>query len=225
MHDTSRSLKFTDFVIQVMTPSPATETPSQDYAAGVDQLATVGRLLDRPELARVYVYVCYYGPVTRPEIVETLDVPKTTVYDHVGTLEALGAVALVGDRPVAVSAAPVLIDADGITVTPTLLHAVAMQVIDKDIAHFTERHGVGKLAAAVRQAGLHYAGRITQRMVAEPLGISTGEAIQIVLALEPVLAAGKQHDPHFKNLFPDVADDIAFDADIDVTAPLSDTES
>jgi len=208
-----------------MTPSPAAETSSQEFETGVEQLATVGRLLDRPELARVYVYVCYYGPVTRPGIVAAIDVPKTTVYDHVETLETLGVVELVGDRPVEVTADPVLIDADGITVTPTLLHAVALQAIDEDVAYFGQRHGVGKLAAAVRQAGLHYAGRITQRMAAEPLGISTGEAIQIVLALEPVLAAGKQHDPHFESVFPNVADDIVFDAAIDVTAPLSDTES
>lgn len=208
-----------------MTPSPAAELPSKDLETGVDHLATIGRLLDRPELARVYVYVCYYGPVTRPEIVEALDVPKTTVYDHVGTLERLGVVDLLGDRPVEVTAGPVWIDADGITVTPTLLHAVALGAVDEDVSYFRERHGVGKLAAAVRQAGLHYAGRITQRMAADPLGIPTGEAIRIVLALRPVLAAGQQYDPHFEVLFPDVASDIEFEADVDATAPSLDTES
>mgnify|MGYP000356766920 CR=1 FL=1 len=225
MHDGSRSLKFTDFVYSVMTPSPAAGTPPKDFETGVEHLATVGRLLDRPELARVYVYVCYFGSVTRPQIIDALDMPKTTVYDHVETLETLGVVDLVGDRPVEVSADPIRVDADGITVTPTLLHAVALGAVDEDVAYFSERHGVGKLAAAVRQAGLHYAGQITQRMTAEPLEISTGEAIRIVLALRPVLAAGKHHDPYFESVFPDVADDIAFNADIDVTAPISEAES
>jgi len=225
MHNGSRSLKFSDFVLRVMPPSPAAETPSQDLETGVARVATVGRLLDRPELARVYVFVCYYGPVTRPRIVQALDVPKTTVYDHVEALETMDVVELVGGRPVEVIAKPVRIDADGITVTPTLLHAVAQRAVDEDIAYFIERHGVGKLAAAVRQAGLHYAGRITQRMAADPLDIPTGEAIRIVLALRPVLAAGTQYDPHFDALFPDLADDIEFDADIDVTGPISDTES
>lgn len=208
-----------------MTPHPASKTPSQDFETGINQLATVGRLLKRPELARVYVYVCYYGPVTRPQIEDALDIPKTTVYDHVETLDALGVVALDGDRPVEVTASPVRIDADGITVTPTILHAVALQEVDEDIAYFVDRHEVGKLAAAVRQAGLHYAGQLTQRMAADPLDIPSGEAIRIVLALEPVLAAGREHDPYFDAIFPDIANEIEPTADIDVSAPTSDSDS
>lgn len=222
---TKPSLKFKNFVLQTMTSGPATELPSQDLEAGVSQLAAVGRLLEHPELARVYVYVCYYGPITRPGIEDALGIPKTTVYDHVETLESLGIVALDGDRPVEVTADPVRIVADGITVTPTLLHAVALQEVDEDVAYFVERHGVGKLAAAVRQAGLHYAGRITQRMAAGPLDVPTGEAIRIVLALEPALAVGQQYDPYFDVVFPDSADDIEFGTDVDVTAPAPDADS
>lgn len=70
-----------------MTSHPVSEIPSRDLEAGFNQLATVGRLLVHPELARVYVYVCYYGPATRPQIKEALAIPKTTVYDHVETLD------------------------------------------------------------------------------------------------------------------------------------------
>ena len=208
-----------------MTPRPVSETPSQDLEAGINQLATVGRLLEHPELARVYVYVCYYGPVTRPQIKEALSIPKTTVYDHVETLEALGIVTLEGDRPVEVTADPVQITTDGIVVTPTILHAVALQEVDEDVSYFVERHGVGKLAAAVRQAGLHYAGQITQRMVADPLDIPTGEAISIVLALRPALAVGQEYDPYFDVIFPDIASEIEFETDFDVAAPLPNSES
>jgi len=218
-------LKFTDFVLEGMTPRPVSETPSQDLEAGINQLATVGRLLEHPELARVYVYVCYYGPVTRPQIKEALSIPKTTVYDHVETLEALGIVTLEGDRPVEVTADPVQITTDGIVVTPTILHAVALQEVDEDVSYFVERHGVGKLAAAVRQAGLHYAGQITQRMVADPLDIPTGEAISIVLALRPALAVGQEYDPYFDVIFPDIASEIELETDFDVAAPLPNSES
>jgi hypothetical protein len=202
-----------------MTPHPATETPPPDLETGINHLVTVSRLLDRPELARVYVYTCYYGPVTRPEIKAALDIPKTTIYDHVETLEALGIVSLAGDRPVEVTADPVRITTDGIVVTPTILHAVAFQEVDDDVSYFVERHGVGKLAAAVRQAGLHYAGKITQRMAADPLGIPTGEAISIILALKPVLAVGHEYDPYFAVIFPEISDDIGFESDHDATVP------
>ncbi len=208
-----------------MAPRPAAETPPQDFETGINQLATIGRLLDHPELARVYVYVCYYGPVTRPEIEDALSIPKTTVYDHVETLETLGVVTLEGSRPVEGRAEPVRITTDGIIVTPTILHAVALQEVDEDISYFVERHGVGKLAAAVRQAGLHYAGQVTQRMTADPLDIPTGEAIRIVLALKPALAVGQEYDPYFDVIFPEIADDIEFSADLDVTAPLPSSES
>lgn len=208
-----------------MTPHPVTETPPHDLEMGINQLATVGRLLDHPELARVYVYTCYYGPVTRPEIKAALDIPKTTVYDHVETLEALGIVTLAGDRPVEVTADPVRITTDGIVVTPTILHAVALQEVDEDVSYFVERHGVGKLAAAVRQAGLHYAGQITQRMAADPLAIPTGEAISIILALKPALAVGQEYDPYFDVIFPEISDDIGFESELDVTTPRPNTES
>jgi hypothetical protein len=219
------SLKFTEFELRDMTRPPRSETPSRDFETGINQLATVGRLLEHPELARVYVYVCYYGPATRPQLTEALEIPKTTVYDHVETLETLGIVTLEGDRPVEVTAEPVQITTDGVVVTPTILHAVALQEIDEDVSYFLNRHGVGKLAAAVRQAGLHYAGRITQRMVADPLAIPTGEAINIVLALRPALAVGKKYDPYFDVIFPEVAGDIEFETDLDVAAPRPNSES
>jgi hypothetical protein len=181
-------------------------------------------LLDHPELARVYTYICYYGPVTRPAIKTALEIPKTTVYDHVETLETLGIVTLAGERPMEVTADPVQITTDGIVMTPTILHAVALQEVDEDISYFVERHGVGKLAAAVRQAGLHYAGQITQRMAAGPLDVPTGESISIILALEPVLAVGQEYDPYFDVIFPEIADDIQLEGDLDVTIPHPNSE-
>lgn len=208
-----------------MTPHPISETPSHELETGINQLASVGRLLDHPELARVYVYVCYYGPVTRPQIKEAINIPKTTLYDHVETLSTLGVVTVTGERPMEVTAQPVQITTDGIVVTPTMLHAVALQEVDEDIAYFVDRHGIGKLAAAIRQAGLHYGGQITQRMAADPLDIPTGEAITIILALKPVLAVGQEYDPYFDVIFPEIAEEIDFESEIDVTAPLPDSES
>jgi len=131
-------------------------------------------------------------------------------------------VTLKGGRPEQVHADAMYIDDGERTITPTRLHAVEREEIDDDVAYFVDRYGVGKLGAAVSQAGLHYAGQITQRMAADPLGISTGEAILMVTALKPVLAAGQRYDPHFDRIFPQVADDIAFETEIDLTAPALD---
>lgn len=228
MEDTPGSLKFVYLELETtIMPSDTgvvQNTTPEQVETKFNEFATIGKLVDRPELARVYVYICYYGPVTRPQIQSALTVPKTTVYDHVDTLADLGIVEVAGDRPAEVTAEPVLIIEDGIAVTPTILHAVALQTIDDSIADFVAKHGVGKLAAAVRQAGLHYAGRITQRMAADPLDIHTGEAILILDGLRPVIAAGREYDPHFTVVFQDVVNDIEFQQDIDVTAPVTDVD-
>src|SRR5699024_12173633 len=95
-----------------------------------------------------------------------------------------------------------------IIVTPTVLHAIGLQEVDEDIAYFVERHGVGKLVAALRGAGLHFAGRTTQRMIASDIDVRDTEAMMIVYALRPALALGREHDPHFAYLFPDVHDQL-----------------
>ncbi|MFB6177014.1 MAG: helix-turn-helix domain-containing protein [Halobaculum sp.] len=195
----------------------------RELATAVDRFAAAGTLLDRPSLARVYVFVCYYGPVDRPRIRAALDLPKTTAYQYVDELVELGLVEVDGDRPAAISADPVQFREDGAVVTPTTLHAVSRQAIDDDVRAFTDRHGVGTLVAAVRQAGLYYAGQITRRMAADPLGVHSGEAMVIVDALRPVVAAGREYDPAFDVLFPDVADEIEFETDIDLSRPTTES--
>lgn len=182
----------------------------------LDEFVAVGKFIDRPELARIYVYVCYYGPATRPQIQSALAIPKTTVYEHVDTLVDLGVIEVADERPAEIRAEPVHIIEDEIAITPTILHAVALQTINDSISDFVTKHGIGKLAAAVRQAGLHYAGRITQRMAADPLEIHTGEAILILDRLRPVIAAGREYDLHFTVIFPDIVNDIEFQQEIDV---------
>lgn len=195
----------------------------RELATAIDQFAAAGTLLDRPSLARVYVFVCYYGPVDRPRIQAALDLPKTTAYQYVEKLAELGVVEVDGGRPAAISAESVQFREDGAVVTPTTLHAVSRQAIDGDVRAFTERHGVGTLVAAVRQAGLYYAGRITKRMAADPLDVHSGEAMVIVDALRPVVAAGQEYDPAFDVLFPDVADEIEFETEIDLSEPTTES--
>jgi uncharacterized protein with von Willebrand factor type A (vWA) domain len=93
-------------------------------------------------------------------------------------------------------------------ITPTVLHAFALQEVDEDIEYFVDRYGIGKLVAALRGAGLHHAGSMTQRMVASEIDVLDTEAMMIIYALVPALVVGREQDPYFEYLFPDVHDQM-----------------
>jgi hypothetical protein len=200
----------------VLDPPPfdavddAALTP-EALAENAPRLETIVQLLNRPALARIYVYICYRGPVTLLTIMDALELSKSTTYEYVDTLTELGFVEQDdATRPQRVTAEPLVIleQYAPIIVTPTVLHAIGLQEVDEDIAYFVERHGVGKLVAALRGAGLHFAGKTTQRMVATDIDVRDTEAMMIVYALRPALALGRDHDPYFAYLFPDVHDQL-----------------
>lgn len=175
-----------------------------------DDFLVAARLLERPRLARIYVYVCYTGPTTIEEIVDALALKRATTYEDVEELETLGAVERdESTRPHRISAdAFAYVDPDGITITPTVLHAVALHEIDDDVEYIYNRYGAGTVAAAVRLAAEHYAGRLTQRMAARDLDVKPVEGMALLTALERVLAAGDRHDPYFDLVAGEHADEI-----------------
>ncbi|SFS09758.1 Sugar-specific transcriptional regulator TrmB [Halomicrobium zhouii] len=183
----------------------------ETLAQNAPRLETVIQLLNHPALARVYVYVCYWGPVTPPEIMEALDLSKSTTYEYVDQLVDLGLVDRDDStRPQQLIADPIIIVEQyvPIVITPTVLHALALQEVDEDVEYFVDRHGLGKLIAALRGAGLHFAGGTTQRMVASDIDVRETEAMMIINALKPALAVGRDHDPFFEHLFPNVHDEM-----------------
>lgn len=175
-----------------------------------DGMLAATTLLREPRLARSYVYATYYGPATVANLVEDLDVARATAYDDVERLESMGVL----DRDDSTrphelrGTAFAFSDDNSVVVTPTVLHAVALTEIDEDADYFLGRYGVSRLAKAVRVAGKHYAGRLTQRMAAEELDVAPAEGMAILYALRPVLFAGKRHDPYFDRVFPEIADEI-----------------
>lgn len=180
-------------------------------AQNAPRLETVVQLLNQPPLARVYVYVCYWGPVSPTEVMDALDLSKSTTYEYVDRLVDLELVDRDDSvRPQQLTADPIVIVEQyaPIVITPTVLHALALQEVDEDVEYFTDRYGIGKLVAGLRGAGLHFAGKTTQRTVASDIDVRDTEAMMIIYALEPVLAVGREHDPFFEHLFPDVADQM-----------------
>ncbi|MCU4719315.1 DUF7437 domain-containing protein [Halapricum hydrolyticum] len=193
--------------------------PSIDDFDGFLAAAT---LLQRPRLARSYVYICYYGPATVQELIDTLDVARATAYDDIERLETLSLVERdESTRPHKLTAEPfAFVDQDELAITPTVLHAIALTEIDDDLEYFQNRYGTGRLVRGLRLTGEHYAGQLTQRLVAEKLDVAPAEGMAVVQALRPALAAGQEFDPYFDRLFPAIAD--AIDVDIDRVQPRSD---
>ncbi|MFC6942714.1 helix-turn-helix domain-containing protein [Salinirubellus sp. GCM10025818] len=202
----------------------------ETLAQNAPRLETIVELLNRPALARVYVYICYWGPVAPPEVMDALDVSKSTTYEYVDRLVDLGLVERDDStRPQQLTADPIVIVEQyvPIVITPTVLHALALQEIDEDVEYFVDRYGLGKLIAALRGAGLHFAGNTTQRMVASDIDVRETEAMMIIYALKPALVVGREHDPFFEYLFPDVHDEMDLpDPDTVENAPTrsSDTD-
>jgi len=170
-------------------------------------LETLVKLLNQPALARVYVYVCYWGPVSLPDVMDDLDLSKSTAYEYVDRLVDLDLVERDDStRPQQLTSEPVILvePHTPIIITPTVLHAFALQEVNEDVEYFLDRYGVGKLVASLRGSGLHHVGNMTQRMVASEIDVRDSEAMMIIYALLPALAVGQEQDPYFEYLFPDV---------------------
>ena len=198
----------------------------ETLAQNASQLETVVELLNRPALARVYIYVCYWGSVTPPQVMDALDLSKSTTYEYIDQLVELDLIDRDDStRPQQLSAEPVLLVEQyaPIVITPTVLHALSLQEIDEDVEYFIERYGLGKLIAALRGAGLHFAGKTTQRMVATDIDVRATEAMMIIYALKPALTVGRDHDPFFEYLFPDVDDEMDLPAAEDVSGTVGDS--
>lgn len=111
------------------TPGEVTDT--------VTGLLSIADLLRNPKRARVFVYVCYYGPVVPANVIDALDLPESTAYEYIDQLEEMDLVEDPGGRPKQLSADPVIfVGENDVAITSTLLHAVARQEIDDDITYF-----------------------------------------------------------------------------------------
>ncbi len=185
-----------------------------------DDFLIAAELLQRPRLARIYVYICYTGPTTVDIIIEALDLKRATTYEDIEELERVGAIKRNDStRPHQITAeAFAYVDPGGIAITPTVLHAIALREIDDEVAYVHNRYGPGTIAAAVRLVAEYYAGQRTKRMVATELGIKSVEGMSLVGGLERAIAAGSRYDPYFDL----VAGEVAPDVETSIDASLGD---
>ena len=147
-----------------------------DPERAVNGMLSVAQLLEEPRLARLYTFVLREGEVTIDDIVAELEIPRTTAYSDAGTLVELEVLTRDEEQKThTYSAVPIALtanlDGDEYTITPTLVEAFGRSPQDQDLNLLIERHGLGKLAAALTYAIPYAEGEMSERIAACELDI------------------------------------------------------
>ena len=125
-----------------------------DPERAVNGLLSVAQLLEEPRLARLYTFILREDGVTVDDVVDALEVPRTTAYSDTGTLVDLGVLTRDEEQKThTYSAVPITLTANlggaEYTVTPTLIEAFGRSSQDQDLDLLIQRHG---LAIAILHA-------------------------------------------------------------------------
>ena len=178
---------------------------ADDPERAINGLMSVAQLLQEPRLARLYTYVLREDEVTIDDIVAELEVPRTTAYSDTSTLVELGVLTRdESQKTHTYTAVPISLtanlDGDEYTITPTLLEAFGRSPRDQDLDLLIERHGLGKLAAALTYAVPYAEGEISERVAARELDLQHAFAIAVLQALRDVIKEMREIDPYFEDI-------------------------
>lgn len=176
-----------------------------DPERAINGLMSVAQLLGEPRLARLYTYVLREEEVTIDDIVAELAMPRTTAYSDTSTLVELGVLTRdESQKTHTYTAVPLSLtanlDGDEYTITPTLLEAFGRSPRDQDLDLLIERHGLGKLAAALTYAVPYAEGGISERVAARELDLQHAFAIAVLQALRDVIKEMSEIDPYFEEI-------------------------
>ena len=181
--------------------SKATEGPER----AVNGLLSVAQLLEEPRLARLYTFVLRETEVTIDDITDNLALPRTTAYSDTATLVDLGLLTRDDDQKThTYSAVPITLtatlDGDEYTVTPTLIAAFGRSPHDQDLDLLLEKHGLGKLAAALTYAVPYANGEMSERVASRELDLQYAFGIAVLQALRDVVLDMESVDPYFEDI-------------------------
>lgn len=171
----------------------------------VNGLLSVAQLLEEPRLARLYTFVLREGGVTIDDVVDALEMPRTTAYSDAGTLVGLGVLTRDEEQKTHIySAVPITLtadlDGDEYTLTPTLIEAIGRAPRDRDLDLLLEKHGLGKLAAALTYAIPYAEGEMSERVAAREFDLQPAFAIAVLQALREVVLDMESVDPYFEDI-------------------------
>jgi len=167
-------------------------TNETNWGTPLDTGGEAFKLLENPRKAWIYTYIRHHPSTTVREIVETLDLPKRTVYEYVDDLESADFVERSNDgRPAEYTAHELALQlVAGETerrITPELVEAIARRMEDDDIETYIDRHGLDELAIALDYAREYVDGSVTHQIMARERDLSPLEAGVILDALRPVV--------------------------------------
>lgn len=178
---------------------------ASDPERAINGLLSIAQLLEEPQLARLYTFVLREGDVTIQDVVDELEIPRTTAYSDTGTLVELGVLTRDEEQKThTYSAVPITLtanlDGDEYTVTPTLIEAFGRSPRDQDLDLLIEKHGLGKLAAALTYAVPYAEGEMSERVASRELDLQHAFAIAVLQALRDVILDVKTVDPYFEDV-------------------------
>jgi hypothetical protein len=176
-----------------------------DPERAINGLLSVAQLLEEPRLARLYTFVLREGEVTIDDIVDALEIPRTTAYSDTGTLVDLGVLTRDEEQKThTYSAVPITLtaalDGNEYTVTPTLVDAFGRSPRDQDLDLLIEKYGLGKLAAALTYAIPYTDGEMSERVAARELDLQPAFAIAVLQALREVVLDMQDVDSYFEDI-------------------------
>jgi hypothetical protein len=171
----------------------------------VNGLLSVAQLLEEPRLARLYTFVLRNDEATIDDITDALELPRTTAHSDATTLVDLGILTRDDDQKTHTYAATPItltatLDGDEYTVTPTLIAAFGRAPHDQDLDLLLERHGLGKLAAALTYAIPYADGAMSERVAARELDLQYAFGIAVLQALRDVVLEMESVDPYFEDI-------------------------
>lgn len=152
-------------------------------------IPTFTELLENTNLASLYTSIRQSSAVTGPELVETTNVSKKTVYEYLHKLERAGLVTKTGEaggtsmyRAEDFEMRLTVRDVE-VSITPALITVVAHGDKYPVIGRVLEDHGLVSFALTHDLVKAHSDGDVTIRQIADLADLSPGTAYDIVEAI------------------------------------------
>lgn len=152
-------------------------------------IPTFTDLLSNTALASLYSTVRTSGPTSGPELVETANVSKKTVYEYLHRLEQAGLITEVESNtgPSEYEAAKfelaLTVRDVEVSITPEIVAVVARSDEFPVIERVLEDHGLVTFALAFDLVTAHRDGEVTTRQLASLTGLSSGTAYDLLESL------------------------------------------
>lgn len=183
------------------------QPPTEDAdASDITDLQPVISLLKKPALTDIYL-TALDTVVTVPELLEDVDLTKSTVYDYVEALQRAGLLVETGDRDGATAYTAndftftLEVGGSTIEVTPDLVAVLSQQESIPEIGTFVDQYGIATVTAFIDLAHEQARGEITTRMIADKLQISRGSAFDMLVHVHRILEIDDESETyHADNL-------------------------